>query len=218
MVGSAGPYAAPKARLEVRGYVLARDGAIPRDARAYAVVAFRQASEAQRFCPAFRARLDFEGALVSGTDLTVTSRGLPVEIAPMIWPVTSWGAADRPDCATLVARYDYAGARAFLQEARRSLAPLGLATTFNATSGPFIISARRSGSLTVYDLSRAPDADYDRWLVQTVDGIESGVSGPAVVAPGWRDQMRFYAFSAVPSIEAALDVFVPGYAKARAGN
>jgi len=211
----------------VRGYVLARDGDIPRDAVAYEIAVFRKKEEAARFCPAFLKRLTFEGGLTAQTELSVTSRGKPVEIAPFIWPVTAWTAADKaakPTCEVLVARYDYAGARTFLAEAKSQLgARADLGGALASSDGPFIVVARKAGATTVFDLSRAPDVDWDGWLVRTIDAVEAGApvaaaGGKGVVAPGLRDQLRYYVFAAVPAIDAALGVFVPGYAKAAQGG
>lgn len=209
--------------IEVRGYVLARDGAIPKDAIGYAIPVFGTREEAARFCPAFRNRLTFEGAIRATTDLDITERGQRIRVAPFVWPVTSWNGSMQPTCANLVERYDYAGGRTFLAAARQQIsARLGASAPALSAGGPFIVTAaRKGGAVLVYDLSAAPDTDYDKWLLRTIEAMERGRDNRAlagVVTPGLRDQVRYVMFSLVPAIDQALGTFLPWYAQARAEN
>lgn len=213
-----GPSPAASIIIQARGFVLARDGAVPADAIGYAIVVFAQRAEAERFCPAFRERLTFEGSLRVDTDLSIQVYRKPVEVAPVIWPVTQWRAqTDQPDCAKLVERYDYAGARTWLATARAQIEQTGGAVKLGA--GPYIVTARRQGTVIVYDLSRAPDSDYGSWLGRTIEGIETlspRYANAGVVTPGTRDQVRYWAFGVAREADDALGVFVPAYGKARA--
>jgi hypothetical protein len=209
--------------IEVRGYVLARDGDIPKDAIGYAIPVFGTRAEAARFCPAFRNRLTFEGAIRATTDLDITERGQRIRVAPFVWPVTSWSPLWQPTCANLVERYDYAGGRTFLAQARQQIsARLGASAPALSAGGPFIVTAaRKGGAVLVYDLSAAPDTDYDKWLLRTIEAMERGRDNRApagVVTPGLRDQVRYVMFSLVPAIDQALGTFLPWYAQARAEN
>ena len=204
------------ASLEVRGYVLSRENDFPPNAIAYAVPIFLTTDQAQRFCPAFIKRMTFEGALSSQTQLRVQYAGRAVEIVPFAWPVTMWN-GEPAACTTLVARYDIGRARAFLNAARSQLQARPQAASLTNAAGPFIVIARRRGdSIVVYDLSQAPDADYDRWLLETMTSLESNGGATGIVSPDWRDKLRFAVFSAVPAVRNALTDLVPGFGRAEA--
>jgi hypothetical protein len=205
--------------ISVRGFVLARDGAIPKDAVGYAVAVFSTPQQAEQFCDVFRGRLDFAGSLKGTTNLTVTEYGARIRIAPFIWPTGSWPAGTVASCANLVARYDFAGARLMLRAALAQMAAAGAPADSIGVDGPYVLTAPRKGqAMTIFDLSRAPAIDYDKWLLRAVETVERGeAEGLApLVQPGVRDQVRYVAFSLAPAIEEALGVFLPGYAQARA--
>ena len=209
----------PAAQISVRAFVLARDGAIPKDAIGYAVAVFTSPEQADRFCTVFRARLDFAGSLTGTTQLTVTEYGQRIRIAPFVWPTTAWPAGTPSSCANLVARYDFAGARLLLLAALAQMQAAGAPADALGAEGPFLVAApRKGGAMTVFDLSRAPAVDYDKWLLRAVETLERGETGglAPIVQPGVRDQVRFVAFGLAPVIEEALGVFLPGYAQARA--
>jgi hypothetical protein len=203
----------------VRGFVLARDGAIPKDAIGYAVAVFTSPAQADRFCDVFRARLDFAGSLQGTTKLTVTEYGQRIRIAPFIWPTTTWPQGTASTCANLVANYDFAGARVMLRAALAQMEAAGAPADALGQDGPYLLTAPRKGAaMTIFDLSVAPPVDYDKWLLRAVEVVERGEAGgdTPLVRPGVRDQVRFVAFGLAPVIEEALGVFLPGYAQARA--
>lgn len=202
------------ALIEVRGYTLTPEQSVPENAIGYAVPVFTSSEQAIRFCPAFLKRLSFAGALDTNTKLMVRTYGRSVQVAPFVWPVTNWSAADRADCAGLVRRYNLSGARLFYTIALNAIRQGGGSP--NALSGgPFIVTARRvSGTVMVFDLSRAPDNDYDKWLVRSVEQISNpALSGKTMVTPGWRDRMRYYVFGSVASFRPIIDVLIPGFSK-----
>lgn len=204
--------------IEVRGYALAERDKAPESAIGYAVPIFTNREQALRFCPLFRSKLTFSGALDARTPLTVESYGRKVEIAPFIWPVTSWARTDAPTCARLVERYNISGAKTFFQLAQQAIIANGGRPADTLEEGPFIVTARRvSGAVMVYDLTRAPDGDYGLWLSRTITDLSNpGLTTTVVVRPPLRDQVRAFAFGAVPSWEGILEVLIPGFRDAHA--
>lgn len=221
LAGSVGAYPgepAPVYNIEVVGYVLSPTGDIPDSAVGYAVPIFADKATAGAFCPSFLNQLNIDGALSASTPMIVKSHGESDEIAPFIWPVTSWPDKTPLDCAHLVQNYDLGQAREFLTEARTQIARQGGQPTALADNGPFILTVRRiSRSIAVYDLSKAPDIDYAKWLAKAIERMSNPNRDVAVgiIRPNWHDQMRGYVFGAVPTMDALLGKFMPGYAKVK---
>jgi hypothetical protein len=205
--------------IEVRGYALAPQDQVPTNAIGYAVPIFTDMSQIQHFCPLFRSQLTFEGALDAGTPLKVRSYGNTVQIAPFIWPVTSWTSDDKPDCKLLVERYNISGARQFFAIAQQAIRASGGQPADALEHGPFIVVARRvSGSVMVFDLSRAPDGDYKLWLSRAVEQLSNPiVDTTRVVRPPWRDQVRAYVFGVMPVFTGVLEKLIPNFTKAQTG-
>jgi hypothetical protein len=206
--------------VEVRGYVLSRETTIPGQALAFTIPVFLSQAEAQRFCPSFLARLSFEGRITANTQLRFRYAGRNVEVVPFVWPVTSWENNSAATCSNLVRGYDYARARSFLNAAQSQILARQVNMPLRLTNGPYIVVARRQGgSVVLYDLSEAPDVDYDRWLMATIVGLENE-NAPrlesGVVAPGWRDRLRYHVFGAAPAMRNALSAFVPNLPVSRA--
>jgi hypothetical protein len=199
--------------VEVRGYALTPENSVPANAIGYAVPVFTSTEQAARFCPAFLNRLSFEGALNSESRLTVRSYGRSVQIAPFVWPVTRWTASDKADCVGLVARYNLSGARTFYTVAANAIRRQGGRPSDTLSDGPFIVTARRvSGTVMVFDLSRAPDNDYEKWLVRSVEQLtDPTLTGRTIVTPSWRDRMRYYVFGSVAAFQPIIDVLIPGF-------
>lgn len=199
--------------VEVRGYVLAPSGSVPQNAIGYAVPVFTTRQQAMRFCPAFLKRLNFEGMLDARTKLMARTYGQTVQIAPFVWPVTNWGPDDKADCATLVQRYNISGARIFHTLALNAINRNGGGPAHALTDGPFIVTARRvSGTTMIFDLSRAPDNDYDKWLVRSAEQLTNPtLTGQTYVTPTWRDRMRYYVFGSVDTFQGVIDVLIPGF-------
>ncbi len=211
VVGGGGT--AARGLIEVRGFALTPSDRVPAGAIGYAVPIFTDRTQASRFCPLFRSRLSFAGALHAETPLKVQSYGRIVQIAPFVWPVTTWRAGDRPDCTLLVERYDVSGARSFLTLAQQAIRDLGGGPADSLEGGPFIVTARRvSGAVMVYDLSRAPDNDYGKWLSRAVTDLSDPFLTEAVVVkPTRRDQVRAFVFGTIPSWRGILGLLVPGF-------
>lgn len=201
--------------VEVRGYALPPEASVPPDAIGYAVPIFTSREQAARFCPIFLRRLNFDGILDARTKLMVRTYGQSVQIAPFVWPVTSWRATDRADCGTLIPRYNISGAKVFYALALNAIRKNGGRKSHALTEGPFIVTARRvSGTTMIYDLSRVPDNDYDRWLVQAAEQLTNPtLSGQTYVTPTWRDKVRFYVFGSISSFQGIIDVLIPGFTK-----
>ncbi len=204
--------------IEVRGYVLARNDQVPANAIGYAVPILTSRQEIDRFCPLFLDHISFSGALNQGTPMRVNSYGQDVQIAPFVWPVTSWSSDDKADCKTLGDRYDISGARTFLKQAQQTIAAQGGRDIDALKSGPFILTARRvSGSMVLYDLSQAPDDDYPTWLTRAVQQMSNPAATQTLyVTPNWHDKARYYVFGAIPSFNGILNVLMPGFKDAHA--
>jgi hypothetical protein len=206
--------------IEVRGYVLAPSDQVPAAAIGYAVPIFARRADVERFCPALTARIGFAGALTGATPLRVTTYGQIEDIAPFVWPVTSWSAPAPYDCAHLVAQYNISGAQVFLRKARQAIASNGGSIDVAAEPGPFIMTARRNcNGVMLYDLSQAPPEDYDAWVGKAITEL----SGPRdchamIVEPTFRDKVRAFVFASVPSFNGILKVLIPGYNPATASN
>lgn len=205
--------------IEVRGYALAPDQSVPPAALGYAVPIFTSRDQAARFCPLFVKRLTFGGLLTRGTPLRVRSYGQDVRIVPFVWPVTDWKPSEAPECKRLVERYNISAARNFFQLAVQSIRANGGSASDIIADGPFIATARRvSGTVMLYDLSRAPDTDYQRWFTMAVEQL----SNPAIngssryVTPPWRDKVRYYVFGSIPAWEGVLKILIPGFANEHA--
>jgi hypothetical protein len=203
-----GAVTASAAVISVRAYALARDDRIPADATALATVLFRDREQARQFCPTLINYLGFEGNLTAITNLRVASEGQRKEIVPFIWQITAGTIPrDQVSCELLAKRYDLESARQLRAAARKRVGrPLG--------EGAYIVVTRLPGSaIVVYDLTDVPAIDYERWLAMTVAGLEEeGAEEPAddtVVQSGLRDVLRYYLFSATPTIRAALTAFMP---------
>ena len=215
--GVLGASSVDRGLIEVRGYALSPTHRVPTDAIGYAVPVFTDLRQAARFCPAFRSQLTFAGSLERRTPLVVQSYGQRVQIAPFVWPVTSWTNGDKPTCEVLVARYNLAGARMFFDLAQRAIVEAGGRPVDALEPGPFLVTARRtSGAVIVYDLSRAPDNDYGRWLARSVRQLSNPtIANTIVVRPSRRDQVRAFVFGALPAFEGVLNLLIPGYKEER---
>lgn len=204
-------------RIEVRGYVLMRNDQVPLSAIGYAVPIFTSRQEIDRFCPQFLDRMSISGVLNQGTPMRINSYGREVQIAPFIWPVTTWSERDTADCRTLGDRYDIAGARTFLRQAQETIASRGGRDSDALKGGPYILTARRvSGSLVLYDLSRAPDGDYPTWLTRAIEQLSNpDATETLYVRPNWHDQVRYYVFGAIPSLTGIVNMLMPGFREAQ---
>ena len=204
--------------IEVRGYVLARKDQVPTSAIGYAVPIFTNRAEIERFCPLFLSQMSFGGVLDQGTSMRINSYGQEVQIAPFVWPATHWTKEDKADCKTLADRYDTSGARIFLKRAQQTIAAHGGRDVDTLQSGPFILTARRvSGSMVLYDLSRAPDGDYPTWLTRAIEQMSNPAATQTLyVTPNWHDQARYFVFGAIPSFNGILDALMPGFKGAHA--
>lgn len=204
--------------IEVRGYVLVRNDRVPANAIGYAVPILTSRQEIDRFCPLFLDRMSFSGALNQGTPMRVDSYGKEVQIAPFVWPVTTWSENDKADCKTLGDRYDISGARTFLKQAQETIAAHGGRDIDALQSGPFILTARRvSGCMVLYDLSQAPDGDYPIWLTRAVEQMSNPAATETLyVTPNWHDKARYYIFGTIPSFIGILNVLMPGFTDAHA--
>jgi hypothetical protein len=201
--------------VEVRGYVLAPSASVPPDAIGYAVPIFTSREQAKNFCGSFIGRLSFGGRLDSNVKLQVRTYGQTVQIAPFVWPVTSWTTGDKADCVSLVARYNLSGARIFYKLAVDAIRANGGRPSDALSQGPFIVTARRvSGTTMIYDLSRAPDNDYEKWLVRAAEQLtDPSWSRQTYVTPRWRDRMRYYVFGSISTFQGIVDVLIPGFSK-----
>jgi hypothetical protein len=193
---------------------------VPPDAIGYAVPIFTTRTEAARFCPLALERVGFVGALTSSTPMFLDTYGETEDVAPFVWPVTAWTRGEPFDCAHLVARYNIAGAQVFLRKARRAIAAHGGVAKLANEDGPFIMTARRAcGGVMLYDLSRAPNLDWERWLRQAiVDLSRPSDCRVTVVRPVMRDQVRAFVFASAPSWQGILKILVPGYNPATAAK
>lgn len=213
-----GAYPGEVYTTEVIGYVLGPNGDIPDSAVGYAVPIFTDKATAGAFCPVFLNQLNIAGALTDATPMTVRGHGEANQIAPFIWPVTSWADKTPLDCVNLVQNYDLGQARVFLAKARAQIASQGGQASPLADDGPFILTVKRvSRSVAVYDLSKAPGMDYAKWLKKAIDRLSDPNRDvqAGVIRPNWHDQMRGYAFGAAPVFDAFLGKFLPGYSKAQ---
>lgn len=213
LLGANDGAASGRSVIEVRGYTLSPQDRVPTKAIGYAVPVFTDRAQAVRFCSAFRSQLTFAGSLDGRTPMVVQSYGQTVQIAPFVWPVTSWQARDKPDCKLLVERYNLSGARMFFDLAQRAIVEAGGRPVDALEPGPFIVTARRvSGAVVVYDLSRAPDNDYGKWLAKSVQQLSNPTMGNTmVVQPTRRDQVRAFIFGALPTFQGVLNVLLPGF-------
>lgn len=163
-----------------------------------------------KFCPAFMERMKVGRSISRTTEWTVTSYGFKTAVIPFIWPVTRWGANDRYNCKTLVARYNYAGAQAILDKARRALSGKD-ATPLGNARGPFLLTQRQWGDRRVglFDLSRAPVVDYGRWVTTAAERLSRPPRGASsVIRPAWRDRVRAYVFESVSAWEPLIKSIV----------
>ena len=199
--------------IEVRGYALAPEQKVPADAVGYAVPIFTTKEQAQRFCPLLTSRLTFNGSMDASVKMLVRSYGQTVEVAPFVWPVSAWSAGQSGDCSTLVERYNVSAARTFYARATAEIQARGGGPAQAMGAGPYIMLVRRiSGTVMLFDLSRAPADDYPRWLDKAIAQLGNpAVGGTGYVATSMRDNVRFYVFGAVPTFTGILNVLIPGY-------
>jgi len=199
--------------IEVRGYSLGPDQSVPADAVGYAVPIFTSKDQAARFCPLFTSKLSFNGSLNGGTKMLVRSYGQTVRIAPFVWPVTGGASGQAGDCRTLVDRYNVSAARTFYSVAAAAIQAQGGGQVQALGTGPYIMLARRiSGTVIVFDLSRAPAGDYSEWLDRAIGQLGNpAVGGTGYVTTTLRDNVRFYVFGAVPTFSGILNILIPGY-------
>jgi hypothetical protein len=69
--------------------------------------------------------LAFKGSLHSNTKLEVQSYGQEAQIAPFVWPVTSWSKTDKPTCDLLSQRYNLTAAQQFFTLAQKAIVAHG---------------------------------------------------------------------------------------------
>ena len=208
---------APAHLISVEGYVLAPQDKVPDTAIGYAVPVFTNMNDAARFCPLFLNQLTFAGQIKANTNLKVDSYGHTTDIAPFVWPVTSWSKQDKASCDLLSQRYSIAGARMFFNLAQQAIAANGGKPADALQTGPFIVTARRvSKTVMVFDLTRAPHGDYNRWLAQAVQELSNPLIGNStIVTPTFHDQVRAFVFSNIPVFDGVLQILVPGYREAQ---
>lgn len=203
--------------IEVRGYVLAPDQSVPVDAVGYAVPIFTSSEQASRFCPQFISRLSGGGVLDARTKMKVSAYGRAVQIAPFIWPVSSWTAGSVADCGTLVGRYNLSGAKTFYGIAADQIRAKGGTAPGRLGEGPYIMAVRRAtGNVLLLDLSTVPLGDYQHWFDQAVGFL----TDPRIGDDGYRsatlrDQVRFYVFGSIPDFMPVLTMLIPSF---KAGN
>jgi hypothetical protein len=205
----------------VEGYVLAPQDKVPDNAIGYAVPIFTNRDDAARFCPIFLSQLTFQGALTAHTKLIVDSYGQTVDIAPFVWPVTSWSNTDKPDCATLSARYNVSAAKQFFDLAQQAIVAHGGRTADTLEKGPFIMTARRlNRTVMIYDLTEAPDGDYSGWLQTAVGELSNplDIDETTEVEPSTRDKVRAFIFANEPTFDGILKILVPGYGQKQDSN
>jgi hypothetical protein len=104
----------------------------------------------------------------------------------------------------------------FFQLAQDAIIAHGGRPADSLESGPFIVTARRlSGAVTVYDLTRAPQGDYGKWIATSVgelsDPLDNGLT--IIVIPPVRDQVRAFVFGSEPDWERIVNMLIPGFSQ-----
>jgi hypothetical protein len=212
---AASPAPSEQPRAEVRGFLLGNDEGIPKAAPAFALPVLRDRVHAKALCDALNSRVDLNTPITTTTPMR-TAEGK--RIVPLAWmlnvttaEIAASGGADGgralESCDTLAAAYDMARAERVREMAKTVLARAGQNPASLDDTGPFMIAATRDWSnVVVYDMSQAPQVDYQKWvddLIKDLEALEVR-QGTNVVEAGVRDRVRFFVFKTVPYVQSAM--------------
>ena len=189
------------------------DEQVPANNFGYGLVLLSSPDAARNLCDIFVQTLPNPTVLTHRSPLLVNAYGARAGIAPMIWPVTTWGGSDQPNCPALIRNYNYAGARLLLQRASAEIRARGKTPPDPASPGPFLVTYQTlSHGVKLIDMSRTPVADYQRrfntamQLLTTQDGADA-----EVIRASKHDELRYYVIGSVPAFDVWLHLVLPGH-------